>query len=54
MNSNLIDDCKKYLGIDPYNDWTNIVVNDSYFYKDMCKKYGEKNVIDTINKLQEQ
>ena len=51
MKNNLIDDCKKYLGIFPYNDLTNIVVNDSYFYMDMCKRYGKENVINTIKEL---
>lgn len=51
MNNNLIEDCKKYLGLYPYDDWTNIVVNDSYFYKDMCKRYGEQNVANAIKEL---
>ena len=51
MEHNLIDDCKKYLGIYPYNTWTNIVVYDLYFYEDMCKKYGEQNVANAIKKL---
>ena len=51
MNNNLIDDCKKYLGMHPYNDWTNIVVSDSYFYMDMCEKYGKENVANAIKEL---
>ena len=50
-NNLLVDDCKKYLGKAPYNTWTNICVNDFYFYRDMCKKYGEGNVIKTIEEL---
>ena len=51
MNNNLIDDCKKYLGLYPYNDWTNVCVSDSYFYKSICDKYGKQNVDDTIKIL---
>ena len=51
MNNNLIDDCKKYLGLYPYNNWTNFVVKDFYFYTDMCKKYGEENVANAIKEL---
>ena len=47
----LFEDCKKYLGLSPYNTWTNIVVGDNHFYMDMCKKYGEQNVINTIKEL---
>lgn len=47
----ITDDCKKYLGIFPYNDWTNICVGDSYFYKDICNRYGEQNVVNAIEEL---
>ena len=50
---NVVDDCKKYLGICPYNCWANIIVGDSYFYMDMCKKYGEETVNKTIKALKE-
>ena len=48
----LIDDCKKYLGLPPYNGFTNIVQGDGYFYAALCKKYGEQNVRHTIADLQ--
>ena len=51
IKENLIDDCKKFLGKPPYNTWTNIVMGDSYFYIDMCKRYGENNVCETIKIL---
>lgn len=51
MNNNIINDCKKYLGLPPYNDWMNIVMDDAYFYMDMCKKYGEQNVAMAIKQL---
>jgi hypothetical protein len=49
--SNLVDDCKKYLGKAPYDSWSNIVMGDSYFYKYMCDKYGEQDVEDAIKRL---
>ena len=49
--NNVVDDCKKYLGLPPYNDWTNICVSDPYFYKSICDKYGKKSVDDTIKFL---
>lgn len=48
---NVVEDCKKYLGLPPYNGWTNIVVSDSYFYESICKKYGEDVVAKTIKML---
>ena len=49
--NNIIDDCKKYLGLPPYDGWTNICVGDPYFYKSICDKYGKQNVDDTIKLL---
>ena len=49
--SSLIDDCKKYLGLPPYDGWTNVCVSDPYFYKSICNKYGEQNVQDAIEGL---
>lgn len=54
MNNNLIEDCKKYLGIYPYNNWTNFVVSDYYFYQDMCKRYGEQSVANAIKELKKE
>ena len=51
MNNTLIDNCKKYLGIYPYNDSTNVVTGDPYFYIDMCKKYGKENVDNAIKQF---
>lgn len=41
----LDDDMRKYLGLPPYNDWSNLVVKDSYFYTSMIQRYG-KDVVD--------
>ena len=51
MNNNLIDDCKKYLGLPPYDGWTNVCVIDPYFYKSMCDKYGEQDVKREVERL---
>ncbi len=51
MSNNLIDDCKKYLGIPPYDGWTNVCMGDVYFYKSMCDRYGKQNVDDIIKSL---
>lgn len=47
----LIDDCKKYLGIAPYNTYSNIVISDPFFYNSMCKKYGAEDVTCVIKNL---
>ena len=47
-NSNLVDDCKKFLGIAPYNTTTNVCVGDPYFHRDLCNKYGADEVNKTI------
>ena len=52
--SNLIEDCKKYMGKPPYDSWTNLNVFDSYFYKDMCKKYGEDKVEEMLQKIRKE
>ena len=49
----IINDCKKYLGVHPYDNWANIIVGDAYFYADMCKTYGEQNVVKTIKAIKE-
>ena len=49
--SNLIDDCKKYLGISPYDNWFNVVICDTYFYKSICEKYGEQDVKREVERL---
>lgn len=50
--SALIDDCRKFLGLAPYNTYNNIVVGDPFFYNSMCKKYGDKEVAYVVKVLQ--
>lgn len=52
--SNLVDDCRKYLGKTPYNTSSNICLGDGYFYMSMCNKYGEQEVINTIKALRKE
>lgn len=47
----LINDCKKFLGLAPYDSWANTCFNDPFFYEDIVKKYGIRNVIQTIKEL---
>lgn len=52
MDKQLIDDCKKFLGLPPYNTWTNVVCGDIYFRMDMVRKYGEEQVVKAIKELE--
>lgn len=49
--SALIEDCKKYLGLAPYNTFTNTNVGDPFFYNYMYKKYGAEDVAYVVNNL---
>lgn len=40
----LKDDIRRYLGAYPYNESTNYVAFDNYFYADMIKRYGSEAV----------
>ena len=48
---NIINDCKKFLGLAPYNDWTNIVVGDGHYLNSLNNKYGKDNVDKTMREL---
>ena len=50
---NIIDDVKKYLGISPYDTFTNIVAHDSFFFMSIIDKYGKEAVIRAIEKVLE-
>lgn len=47
----LTDECKKYLGMPPFNDTTNVVIGDYYYLESLYNKYGVKMVTDEILKL---
>ena len=49
--NNIIEDVKKYLGIEPYNTDSNIVRGDYYYYNQLCAKYGELQVQQLIKAL---
>lgn len=53
-NNNLIDDCKKYVGLPPYDSWTNLNVLDPYYYKELCKKYGEDIIKKTLQEIRDE
>lgn len=40
----LIDDLKKFKGLPPYNDWSNICAGDGYFWNDIQKRYTESEI----------
>lgn len=44
----LIEDCKKYLGIAPYNTSTNVVAHDPYFCNSLTRRYGAQSVAYVI------
>ena len=47
----LEDDLKKYLGLPPYNTFTNPVVYDIYYLNSLYIKYGKENVVKALNRL---
>ena len=50
----LEDDLKKYLGLPPYNTFTNPVVYDIYYLNSLYIKYGKENVVKALNRLSKQ
>ncbi len=50
----LEDDLKKYLGLPPYNTFTNPVVYDIYYLNSMYIKYGKELVTEAINRISKQ
>ena len=51
MSNQLEIDCKKYLGLPPYNDNTNICYKDGYFIHSLFEKYGKDETLKYLNKL---
>ena len=47
-DNNIIEDCKKYLGIAPYNISTNVVAYDPYFCNSLSRRYGAQSVAYVI------
>ena len=50
----LEDDLKKYLGLPPYDGFTNPVAYDAYYLNSIYVKYGKENVIKALNRLSKQ
>ena len=44
-------DLKKYLGLSPYDGFTNPVAYDAYYLNSIYIKYGRENVTETLKKL---
>jgi hypothetical protein len=48
----LENDCKKYLGLPPYDDFgINVCYKDIYFIQSLYEKYGKDNVLKCLNEL---
>ena len=45
------NDVKKFLGLPPYNNTTNIVVGDGFFLASLYRKYGREQINKTLKKL---
>lgn len=43
----LIDDLKKFKGLPPYDDWSNICMGDGYFWHDIQKRYTKTEIEET-------
>lgn len=50
----LENDLKKYLGLPPYNTFTNPVVYDGYYLNSLYNKYGKRGATKTLNRLSKQ
>lgn len=48
-----LDDCKKFLGIKPYNTPTNVVMGDPHYLNSLHIKYGKSAVDEAIRYLKE-
>ena len=47
----LEDDLKKYLGLPPYNTFTNPVAYAAYYLTSIYVKYGTEHVVKALNQL---
>lgn len=47
----LENDLKKYLGLPPYDTFTNPVAYDVYYLNSLYIKYGKENVTEALNRL---
>ena len=50
----LNDDLKKYLGLPPYNMFTNPVAYDGHYLNSLYDKYGKENVVKALNRFSKQ
>lgn len=47
----LENDLKKYLGLPPYDTFTNPVAYDEYYLNSLYVKYGKENVTEVLNRI---
>lgn len=50
--SKLEQDCRKYLGLPPFNNFCNVCYADAFFYLDLCQRFGKTKVDEVIEQLQ--
>lgn len=50
----LEDDLKKYLGLPPYDTFTNPVAYDGHYLNSLYGKYGKENVVKALNRFSKQ
>ena len=50
----LEDDLKKYLGLPPYDGFTNPVAYDGHYLNSLYDKYGKENVTEALNRFSKQ
>ena len=53
ISKDCLDECKKFLGIKPYNTYSNIVIGDTIFLNYLRSKYGTDIVTECIRHLEE-
>ena len=53
INSECLKECKKFLGVHPYNTDTNVCKKDGHFLYYLYNKYGKQVVEETLRYLRE-
>lgn len=53
MNT-LENECKKLLGLPPYNTFLNIACGDGIFYEALCEYFGKEAVEKMLDKLKKE
>lgn len=48
----LVDDLKKFKGLSPYDNWSNICMGDGYFWMDIQKRYSKSEIAEAEQIIQ--